>query len=61
VTRKIVEENRRAEEMNPRKSGIRTGNPQLEPHEGEQVRTPERQRAPASKQPKDKEARPGQD
>jgi hypothetical protein len=41
---KLDRENRRARRMNPLKSGRRTGNPQLEAHEGEDVRSSPRQR-----------------
>lgn len=46
MPRKTDDENRRAAEVNPAKSGIRTGNPQLEPYEGGAVRASPRQRAP---------------
>jgi hypothetical protein len=46
VARKTDDENRRAAEVNPSKSGIRTGNPQLEPHEGGTVHASPRQRTP---------------
>lgn len=34
MTRRLDDKNRRAAEVNPSKSGIRTGNPQLEPKTG---------------------------
>ena len=46
----VGEKNREAEQMNPAKSGIRSGNPQLDPdsvhHEGERPRTPKLPRQP---------------
>lgn len=44
--RRIDTANRRAGRTNPEKSGIRTGNPQLEAHESDQVRSSPRQRTP---------------
>ena len=44
MARKIVRKNEEAGNINPLKSGIRTGNPQLEEHEEEDVRVPPRQR-----------------
>jgi hypothetical protein len=46
MTRKPVEENARAENVNPSKTGMRTGNPQVAAHEGDEVRSQPRQRAP---------------
>jgi hypothetical protein len=50
VARKPDDDNRRAAEVNPTKSGIRTGNPQLEPHDEGEVRAsprkPRRRDAP---------------
>lgn len=46
MPRKPAEENVRAEHVNPEKSGIRTGNPQLAAHEGGDIRSQPRQRAP---------------
>jgi hypothetical protein len=43
---KLDAENRRARRVNPTRSGRRTGNPQLEAHEGEEVRSSPRQRKP---------------
>ena len=44
MARKIVRKNEEAGNVNPLKSGIRTGNPQLEEHGAEDVRVPPRQR-----------------
>ncbi|HZT51069.1 MAG TPA: hypothetical protein VFA22_04010 [Stellaceae bacterium] len=49
--RKIVEDNERAERINPAKAGIRTGNPQLARHDKKDVRLPRRQRAPRRGEP----------
>jgi hypothetical protein len=46
VPRKLDEKNRRATKLNPTRSGVRTGNPQLESHEGGEQRDSPRQRAP---------------
>jgi hypothetical protein len=46
MTRKPTEENARAQNLNPTKAGMRTGNPQVVAHEGEEVRSQPRQRAP---------------
>jgi hypothetical protein len=37
---KLERENRRADKVNPDKSGIRTGNPQLDPHAGRKPTKP---------------------
>jgi len=42
----ISRQNERAPRVNPIRSGMRTGNPQLEPHDAKEVRLPKRQRAP---------------
>lgn len=44
MMRKIDKKNERAGNVNPLKSGVRTGNPQLEEHEKRDVRIPPRQR-----------------
>jgi hypothetical protein len=44
--RKLVRDNERAKRVNPIKSGIRTGNPQLEEHERTQARRPRGERVP---------------
>jgi hypothetical protein len=46
MARKLDDANRRARKVNPSRSGMRTGNPQLEAHEGDQVRSSPRQRSP---------------
>ncbi len=46
MPRKIDKENRRAERLNPSKAGVRTGNPQLEAHGEDEVRSLPRQRTP---------------
>jgi hypothetical protein len=46
MARKLDDSNRRARKVNPTRSGMRTGNPQLEAHEGEEVRSSPRQRTP---------------
>ncbi len=46
MPRKIDKENRRAERLNPSKTGVRTGNPQLEAHREDEVRSLPRQRTP---------------
>jgi hypothetical protein len=46
MRRSLDEKNRRARQVNPVKSGIRTGNPQLESHEADEVRSSPGQRAP---------------
>ncbi|HWG79485.1 MAG TPA: hypothetical protein VN681_06920 [Stellaceae bacterium] len=45
MPRKLDDENRRAAKVNPSRSGVRTGNPQLESHEGDKGHD-SRQRAP---------------
>jgi enterochelin esterase-like enzyme len=50
MTRKPTDENARAEIINPTKTGMRTGNPQVAAHEGDEVRSQPRQRAPRSPQ-----------
>ena len=46
----VDEKNRKAPQLNPSKSGIRSGNPQLDPdsvhHEGERPKTPKLPRHP---------------
>jgi hypothetical protein len=46
MPRNPTEENARAENLNPTKTGMRTGNPQVKANEGEAVRSRPRQRAP---------------
>jgi hypothetical protein len=46
MPRTLDEKNRRARQTNPQKSGIRTGNPQLEPHAGGEARSAPRRHAP---------------
>lgn len=46
MPRRLDEKNRRARQVNPLKSGVRTGNPQLESHEPHEVRSSPRQRKP---------------
>ena len=46
MPRKLDDENRRATKINPTSSGVRTGNPQLESHEGGESRDSPPQRAP---------------
>jgi hypothetical protein len=46
MPRSLDEKNRHAPEVNPAKSGIRTGNAQLESHEPREVRSSPRQRKP---------------
>ena len=45
MARKAEDANRRASKVNPSRSGMRTGNPQLEAHEGDEVRASPRRRA----------------
>ena len=45
MSRKLDDANRRAAKVNPSNAGIRTGNPQLEAHEGEESRDSPPQRA----------------
>ncbi len=44
MRRSIDEKNRQARQVNPLKSGVRTGNPQLESHDADEVRSSPRQR-----------------
>jgi hypothetical protein len=46
MARKLDDANRRAAKVNPGNAGVRTGNPQLEAHEGEKAGDSPRQRAP---------------
>jgi hypothetical protein len=46
MARKLNDANRRASKVNPTRSGMRTGNPQLAAHEGDEVRPSPRQRTP---------------
>lgn len=46
MSKKLDENNRRAPRVNPGKSGIRTGNPQLEPGSGEGGRANRPKRRP---------------
>jgi hypothetical protein len=55
MARSTDEANRRATRINPTRSGMRTGNPQLEAHEGDEVRSSPRQRTP---RPRGKQLRP---
>ena len=43
MARKLDDENRRATGVDPSNVGVRTGNPQLEAHEGEKARDSPRQ------------------
>jgi hypothetical protein len=43
---KLDEKHRRAPHINPAKSGVRTGNPQLESHEADDIRFSSRPRKP---------------
>ena len=46
VPRKLDDDNRRATKVNPTSSGVRTGNPQLEPRDSGEARdSPPRRRA----------------
>ena len=44
-----IDENRRADKLDPSESGIRTGNPQLEAHEADEPRSQPRQRTPSKR------------
>jgi hypothetical protein len=57
MPRTLDRKNRRARQLNPLKSGIRTGNPQLEAHDADEVRFSPRQRAP--RRPGAAKAKPG--
>lgn len=46
MPRSLDQKNRRARQVNPKRSGVRTGNPQLESHEADEVRSSPRQRPP---------------
>jgi hypothetical protein len=46
MSRKLDDANRRAAKVNPSNAGVRTGNPQLEAHEGKEARDSPPQRAP---------------
>ncbi len=46
MPRKIDKENRRAERLNPSKTGVRTGNSQLEARGEDEIRSRPRQRTP---------------
>jgi enterochelin esterase-like enzyme len=46
MPRNPTKENTRADNVNPTKTGMRTGNPQVKANEGEEVRSQPRQRAP---------------
>lgn len=61
MTRKIVRKNEEAGNVNPLKSGIRTGNPQLEEHEEEDVHIPPRQRGGAPEPEKPPSRKRGKD
>jgi hypothetical protein len=51
VPRKLDDENRRAAKVNPTRSGVRTGNPQLQSHEGGDGRDSPPQRRPRRRAP----------
>ena len=46
MPRKLDDKNRRATKVNPTRSGVRTGNPQLKPRDSSEERDSPRQRAP---------------
>lgn len=46
MPRKLDDENRRADKLNPSEAGVRTGNPQLEAREAGEPDSPPPQRAP---------------
>lgn len=46
MARQNIRHNRQAKQLNPESGGIRTSNPQIDRHEGGDVRLPKRQRPP---------------